>query len=439
MGFDFDYRHRFAKDNSRLNFNAHFTTYDYSRDQRVDSDYFLGDETFFESNAYKTRSDQDTEIATSQLDYYLPFKSGGSFEIGAKYSNVQTNSGIVRKDIIGAQEIINPDNTDMFDYDEKVYAGFMNVNTSLGKWELMAGVRAEQTDVVGRSESVGKDNNQNYLEWFPTGSLGYNISDRVQAYGNYKRSIIRPNYTNLNPFSFFLNDNTIVVGNPDLQPVFVDHFVGGISLDRTYKLEVYYKESDNSIYEFPVQDNLNNILRYTPINLDLTTEWGIDLLTYFDLLDNWGLTAITSFYNTKDEGTFNDVQVDQDQWSNYSYLANNFSFLKDKSLTVDLIMILSTRNIQGFQTVDGRLMSNLAIKKSFLKGKAIASLTVNDLFNEADFFVRTRFLDQNSTAFTNLDNRYVQLGFRYRFGNIGLGGEEEELDKEELKRLEDDN
>src|SRR5690606_16513542 len=39
LGFDLDYVHRFKKAGERLAVNAHFTTYDYSRNQNVASDY----------------------------------------------------------------------------------------------------------------------------------------------------------------------------------------------------------------------------------------------------------------------------------------------------------------------------------------------------------------------------------------------------------------
>jgi len=80
--------------------------------------------------------------------------------------------------------------------------------------------------------------------------------------------------------------------------------------------------------------------------------------------------------------------------------------------------------------------SDLSIKKTIFKGKGVLSLAFSDLFNDQDFVVTTKFLDQNSKLYTNLDNRYVKLGFRYKFGNSRLSTNQRSTSKEELNRLD---
>ena len=436
LGFNVDYEHIFKKDNAKLIINAHTTLYDYRRNQRVDSDYFLGDNSYFENNAFKTRSDQDTQIFTSQVDYVLPIGESGTFETGVKLSNVKTESGLVQKNIIGNSEIIDPDNSDTFDYDENVYAGYINYNRNGEKWNYNFGVRIEQTSVDGRSMSLPKTNSQDYLEWFPTASIKYAASEKTDIYINYKRSIQRPNYSNLNPFKFFLNDNTIVTGNPELQPIFIDHAWIGISLNNKHTFEFYYQINDGKIFELPIQDNVNNIISYTPINFSSTKELGFDYSTYFDLYDSWNVSFLTSMYYTRDKGNFNNTLVEIDKWANYSKLTNSITFLKDKSLVTDFTVYYISENIQGFQSVGTRILTELTVKKTILNGHGILSLAINDFLNDQDFLVRTEYLDQKSSIFSNLDNRYVRVGFRYKFGNVKLEAEDVDLSKEERERLQ---
>ena len=70
-----------------------------------------------------------------------------------------------------------------------------------------------------------------------------------------------------------------------------------------------------------------------------------------------------------------------------------------------------------------------------MKGKGIVSLAVSDFFNTHDFLVKTKFLDQDSSIASDLDNRFVRVGFRYKFGNTKLSSEEKILSKDELDRL----
>ena len=436
MGFNVDYEHRFKKDGSKLILNGHATLYDYRRNQSVESEFFLEDGSNFDRNAFRTRADQNTAIYTGQLDYELPISESGSFEAGIKYSKVDTESNILQKNIINDAEIIDLGNTDMFNYDEQVYAAYINLSKEWDKFNFNAGLRAEQTDIEGRSLSLEEANLQEYLEWFPSISIGYDLSEKTSIYTSYKRSITRPNFRNLNPFRFFLNDNTIVTGNPGLQPVFSDHFIAGTSIG-SHIFEFYYIKRKNNITELPIQDNLTNIITYTPINFDSTDEFGFDYTVSFSPLEDWSVFLVTSLYYTKDQiGWVNGENVVQDIWANYSQLSNNFSFLKDKSLTVDLSFYYVSENVQGLQRVDPLLFSEIMIKKTAFKGKGVFSLGLEDLFNEQDFLVTTRFLDQNNSNFSDLDNRLISLGFRYTFGNTKLSSTEQALNKEERDRLD---
>ncbi|MBT8270140.1 MAG: TonB-dependent receptor [Bacteroidia bacterium] len=439
MGFNLDYVHTFKADNSKLMFNAHTTLYDYRRNQEVVNDYFREDGQFRESNAFKTRADQNTSIYTGQIDYSLPFKESGSFEAGAKYSKVFTESGLVQRIIENGFEIIDLDNSDMFDYDEQVYAGYVTFRKEIGDWDLSGGVRAEQTEVEAISASMTNNNTQSYLEWFPNGSIGYKINDNTSLYANYKRSIRRPDFRNLNPFEFFLNDNTVVVGNPALQPVFINNYAVGGSIGK-HNFEVYFRQEDGKIFELPVQDNDENIIRYTPINFDVTYELGFDYIINFNIIENWNLGFLSSIYYTKDRiGWLNNQETEQDIWAWYGDLTNNFSLLKDRSLDITFGLTYITDNIQGLRRVDSMIFSTIDVSKSILKGRGAITLGLEDLFNESDFSVRTNFLDQNSSNFSNLDNRLFKLGFRYSFGNTKLSTTDADLDFDERKRLGERN
>lgn len=436
LGFDLDYVHQFNKVGEKLAINTHFTTYNYKRNQHVNSSYFDSDDTFLQETAFRTDNNQKNEIFTAQVDYVLPIDDSSAFETGIKASNIKSKSDITQFDIVNGQETIDLNNTDAFDYDETIYAAFINYSKDWERFSLTAGMRVEKTNVKGLSIIDDITNKQDYLEWFPTASMDYKVTDNFSLHTNYKRSIQRPDYQSLNPFRFFTNDFTIVTGNPNLQPVFVDHVVIGTSLFKRVTIESYYKIYNNNIFEIPRQDNQNNTITYTALNLDKTTEYGFDFITYFDVVSNWSVYFVTSFYNTKDEGVFDGSFVSKETWSNYSILSNDFSFLKDRSLNVNFIATYVGKSIQGFQEVKGRLVSDLSISKTVFKKKGTISLAVADLFNDQDFNTNTRYLNQNSSKYDNVDNRYIKLGFRYKFGNTRLQTNQRTKEQQETERLE---
>ena len=437
IGVDLDYKHSF-KNQARLLINAHVTKYDYNRNQHVDSDYFMADGSFDFSTAFNTKNNQKTDIITSQLDYELPINDSSNFSAGLKSSNVKTESDITQFDIntITGVQTLNTANTNEFHYDEAVFAGYLSYDKSWEKWTFSGGIRAEQTNVKGVSITTSTKNEQDYLEWFPTANLSFQASEKFNVYTNYKRSIERPSYQLLNPFNFFLNDNTIVTGNPNLQPAFTNHITVGSTISEQYTIEAYYKNTNDQINELPLQNNTTNQIVYSPTNIGNTKEFGLDFVTYFDVVDNWSVYFVTSFYNIQDETIFDNELLKFDQWSNYSVLSNDFLFLKDKSLTANFTVTYISKNQQGFLKVATRIVTDLSLKKKVFKNKGTLSLAFADLLNEQDFKVTSKYLNQDNSNFADLDNRYVKLGFSYKFGNTALKTNERRKEHKERDRLQ---
>jgi outer membrane receptor protein involved in Fe transport len=297
-------------------------------------------------------------------------------------------------------------------------------------------LRAEQTNVVGESITLNQTNTQDYLEWFPNVSLSFDVSENFDIYGTYKRSIARPNYSNLNPFTFFINENTVVVGNPNLQPTFNDHYVFGTNFLKYFTFEFYYINYDGAINEIPRQDNNTNILSYTPVNLDKVTDYGFDLsFNYYG--DNWYIGVVNSIYNMTEEVSFENEFVSLSRWSNLSILQGGLTLMKDKSLNINSSLLYITENLQGLAFVDNQLYSSISISKSIWNKKAVISLSAEDLFNDQDYRTRLNYLNQSNRTFDNIDNRFVKLGFRYNFGNTTLSTNERSTDVEERDRIKD--
>ncbi|WP_235989251.1 TonB-dependent receptor domain-containing protein [Psychroserpens algicola] len=436
LGFDLDFSHDFTK--GKLALNTHFTTYNYERYQRVISEFFDQNNNFQSTSAFNTNANQDTQILAAKIDYSLPISENSNFETGVKFSSIQTESAVNQFDVDTntGNETIDLQNSDAFDYNEHIYAAYANYSTSTETFNLNVGLRVEQTDLEGISPLSNIMNTQDYLELFPNVSFQYNISDSYSVSANYKRSISRPGYANLNPFRFFLNENYVVTGNPNLVPTFVDYYELKTTLfDGLVTVGAYYQNFDGDISEIPRQNNTTNIIEYTSVNFDKTVEYGFDLELYHDITDNWSSYFVTSFYNREEETNFGNGFVTQTQWSNYSNLTNSFSLLKDKSLNVYFDVIWLGKNLQAFQTVEDRLFSQLAISKTILNKQGTISLSVNDVFNMHNFDVATRYQNQFNTQFIDVDDRYIKLGFRYKFGNTKLQTNERTTDLEERDRL----
>ncbi len=434
IGTDVIFKHDF-KNESSLTFNAHYTIYDYERKQNV----FQDEPIDSNDSQFNTLANQDTQIITGKIDYSIPITETSIFDVGVKYSNVNTNSDITRIDIINGNEVVNMENSDAFKYDENVYAAYTNYSKTWDKWNMNIGLRVEQTNIEGTSISLNETNSQDYFNWFPNASLTHSISDDVSITANYKRSITRPSYTNLNPFTFFLNENTVVLGNPNLLPTYTDDYKVSIDFLKNFTLSAYYLNFDGGIEELPRQNNETNVIAYTPTNLDKRVDYGFDLEFNYYLSNRFSIYAVSSTYNVKEEVNFGEGFIKQNQWSQLFILSPGLSLLKDNSLNINATFWWVGRNLQSLQTVEDRLISTLSISKSLLKDNAVLSLSVEDIFDMQDYDASINYLNQSSARFINSDNRFIKLGFSYKFGNTKLNTNERRTSEEERDRLKDFN
>jgi hypothetical protein len=110
--------------------------------------------------------------------------------------------------------------------------------------------------------------------------------------------------------------------------------------------------------------------------------------------------------------------------------------LEDNTLSANLSLIFYGKNQQGFQIVDSRFLSELTIKKMLWDNKWALSLVVADIFNQQDYTVTSKYLNQDNSRFLDQDNRYIKLGISYKFGNTGLETNQRTKDRDERDRLE---
>jgi hypothetical protein len=157
------------------------------------------------------------------------------------------------------------------------------------------------------------------------------------------------------------------------------------------------------------------------------------------LSERWFFYFVTSFYNVEDQNNFNGNFVTQNQWSNYSVLQNDVTLLKDRSLNANFTLYYVGKNLQGLRLVEDRWVSSLSFSKTIMNKKAVISLSAEDLFNTQDFDDSTRYLNQFSSKYNNLDNRKITIGFRYNFGNTNLKANSLTKDIKERDRLKESN
>lgn len=437
LALNIDYVHYFEKEGEKLSTSVHYTDYDRYSDQHVFSDYTVISSSDF-TTAFTTNASQKTNIISGQIDYEVPLSKSATLEAGAKVANIETDSNLWQFNILNGVPVLDVVNSDTFKYDESIYAGYISYAKNWEKWSVKVGVRGEHTELKGNTLATNQVNTQNYFELFPTAYVNHKISKKLNVHTEYSRKIKRPSFDNLNPFQFNFTDFSFASGNPRLQPSIFNTYKIGLEIDNKFFIEAYHKYKKAPIFELTLQDNDNDVLQYVATNIEKSVEYGLDFITYFSITNTWNVSFVTSFFNNGDSFTLpNNTYVSQSKWSNYTSIDNNFTFLKDKSLTANLSLLYISANIQGLSEVSNRSFVSLAFRKTLWNKKATVSLSANDIFNGQKFTNNTIFANQNSSYNANIDTQTVRIGFRYNFGNTKLRTNQRTKSSAEQERLKE--
>ncbi|MFD2725984.1 outer membrane beta-barrel protein [Hyunsoonleella rubra] len=439
LAFSLGYTHKFKKEGEQLSVDVHHTNYDFSEFQDVNTGYFLPNATdSFRDNKFQTFTSQEIELITGQIDYSLPVASSALFEAGLKTSIINSDNILTQYVFERDERIQDLQNSDVFLYNETNYAGYLSYEKDWDNWTLKSGIRLEHTDIESISQSTGSTNNNSYTNIFPSLYILNRLGNKDQIYFSYNKRIYRPRYRELNPFRYFLNDNKFVTGDPNLQPEIDDSFVLGYTIKDTYTFELYYRFEENPTLEITFQDNNSRLIKNTYTNIDNNVSYGLDFTMYNQVVKNWNLYVLSSIFYY--ENNFfalesNNELLKNDMWSVYAQVINYFNLLNDGSLNANLSIDYISKVVIGPSDVSDRLGVDVNFNKTFWKDRASLSIGVQDIFNTRNFTQITKYLNQDVTFDSNMENRLFTIGFNYKFGNFSLKETKKDIDINERERL----
>ncbi len=188
---------------------------------------------------------QDIQNYSVNLDMEHP-TDWATYNYGARLSFTETDNLFNYFDIIDEDEILNPNFSNQFDYQENTQALYFSAKKSfLEKWDAKIGFRYEFTQTDGVSQTLNQNNANDYSKLFPTAYLSYTPNDNHSFSVNYGKRISRPNFNFLNPFRFVYNPYSYSEGNPFLQPAFTDNIEFEYAFKDNLITNIYYSFTDD--------------------------------------------------------------------------------------------------------------------------------------------------------------------------------------------------
>ncbi len=366
-------------------------------------------------------NDGDNLESTLQVDYTHPFSKKLKMEIGAKtvIRNIKSDytHDLYDPDLGRFQEDVFRSN--LFNYDQNVYAGYMSFTLGLGEhYSLIAGGRFEQTNIQGDFQARESSFSNDYGNFVPSiivsRKFGFNT---LKA--SYVKRIQRPSLFYINPYINSDDRFNISFGNPGLAPEISNQFdLGYTSFKRgtVIAASIYYRRTTDVIQSLlDVNEDGVSITSYQ--NIGINDAVGANVFTSFSIKQFWTLRANVDIYSFEAKSTQPNLNLRNDGVQYRIFMNSSFDF--KKGFQADLFGIFNSPRL----TLQGKnpsfSMFSLGLKKEILQERGSLGLTVIDPFNPTKSFKsELRGDDFYQTTNFEIPFRSFGINFSYRFGKL---------------------
>ena len=358
------------------------------------------------------------KIYSAKTDFTFPLKHSAKIETGLKSSYVSTDNDALYQDQTTSGTVIDEGKTNHFIYKENINAAYINYNQQIKKWGVQAGLRAENTNAnghqLGNASHPDSSFTKNYVNLFPTVYVSYTLNDKNTFSANYGRRIDRPDYGDLNPFYYFLDEYTYQVGNTLLQPQFSDN----IELSHTYNgfltTTVNYSKIHHVFTDVIKQITSERKTFQTKENLASKTNYGIAVSANFPVTPFWSTNLYSNVSYNAYSGILDGGNLEIDATTFMANMNNQFKF--ENGWSAELSGFYRSKSIEGEIVVGSMWRLDAGVQKLVLKKKGSVKLGVQDIFNSQYFSGSINYQDIDAYIKNVWDSRTFSLTFSYRFG-----------------------
>lgn len=379
------------------------------------------------------------DIYVAKFDYEHPLSKKSKLEMGGKYSNVKSDNDLLfemlQKDSLQNSSWINDTTrTNHFVYKEQIVAGYLDYNTSIGKWSLKAGVRGEYTMSDGNSLTKSKRVKRDYFQLFPNANLTYSLNENHILSIGYTRKVTRPNYRQLNPFDYYIDKLTFERGNPYLNPQFSNEFTLNYTLLQRYNVTLGVNDVKDAIVESMGQDSVRDKTWVVRENLGRNLTSYLNLNIPITVLKIWSMNNnITGIYFDFD-GMISGIPIRR---KSFLLQANSMHNLKlSKSLMANVNLRYFSPFKYSVYDLEGRWDMEVGATKTFKDQRSSLKLAVSDLFNMGNQNLVTTFGQFDSQIRQRQDRRVIRLTYSYKFGNLKNNYRKKDTSNEEKERAQ---
>ena len=359
---------------------------------------------------------------SAQLDYVKPFGQQQVLECGVKsilrYNN--SNYDYLNLNELTGEYIADSTQANNFNYSQDIYSAYSSLNLKKGKWEVKAGVRAEDTKVSADFITSAKAVTQSYINFFPSVAIARSLNKVSTIRLSYTQRIERPGLYYLNPYIDRTDPKNIRFGNPGLQPAINNSFA--LSYNSMIKgaiinIDLSYYFTNNSIQQYSFLEN-DSVSETSFANIGKSNNLGISLFCNIPVSKRLKININESAHYIHLSSIIDNAPVSNESVSESVNGYMSYVFNKDWRAGANFGYSTGTILLQG--KLSGYISNSFSVNKQFLKDKkATLSFSISNPFQEN----RRTTTTISTEEFYQVQDQYLRvrrlnLSFNYRFGRF---------------------
>jgi hypothetical protein len=252
---------------------------------------------------------------------------------------------------------------------------------------------------------------RNSTQLFPKASISIPVDSSKTISFNYARTIYRPNYTNANQASVYINPYFEWANNINLGPSATQEITSKFQL-KDYSLAVTLYQARGAIYSnFDYDDQLTR-LRRTDINYDMESGVYTSLTVPFRY-KIWSSTNVLNLIRT----TIKDDSAVTGKTRPFMYFNSTNEFRLPKNFVFTLSGWVVSKSYQGAYERNSLYAIDTALTKTLFKNLA-CTIRYSDMFGTMNSDEKFAINDvaANGRFYDNV--REFSVGLKYSFGKL---------------------
>ena len=362
-------------------------------------------------------SNNKKNIFSFKSDLVLKRKNTLTIEAGTKLSSSISKNNAVYYADTSTGKYLDRYQTNSFRYNENIVAAYLQVSKTFAGFTIKPGLRYEYTDIRGH-QIIPVDTvfSIRRSDLFPYVYVRHKIAKLFgfMLTGNaiYRRSTTRPFYEALNPYPKYADQYTYDIGNPRLQPQFINNYEINVTADDFPVFSLGLNDVKNIFTSLTYQKG--DTLFRTYDNLGTNKELYLRVVGGIPPGKKYFFYAGAQLNAMHYRGFYNGAPF------RYNSASWNFFTYQNYKPTPNLILSLNgwmrVKGVVNFFELKTFGALNFSANQAILRKKMNVIISMNDIFrtNKNDFDINVpNFV---ATGVRYGDTRKVGITLRFNFG-----------------------